>query len=304
MDNYILLNFSLSKEENKSFEYKIYDFDNIGFSVDDPEEKLEILSALPEWETSDLVIDEDARINYEVYFEDSDKGIEDREKLKGYLFKEFPSIEFIEKKIDNSNWEDEWKKTYKSFNIGDKILIKPSWEEDIDTDRIVIEIEPKMAFGSGTHETTSMCMEYVEDKDLSGMDILDIGCGSGILSILAKKLGAKNVLACDIDPIAVSSTIDNAKINKVDLQAKESNLFDNIEGEYDLIFANILAEILVDMIRQSKDYIKKSGILVLSGIINEKADMVKEALLENAYEILDQREKGEWTLLVARRKDV
>ena len=304
MDNYILLNFSLSKEENKKFENKIYDFDNIGFLVDDPEEKIEILSSLPEWETSDLVIDKDARINYEVYFEASDKGLEDREKIKKYLSKEFPSIDFIEKEIDNSNWEDEWKKTYKSFNIGDRILIKPSWEEEVDTDKIVIEIEPKMAFGSGTHETTSLCMEYVEDKDLSGMDILDIGCGSGILSILAKKLGAKNVLACDIDPIAVSSTIDNAKINGVDLQAKESNLFTNVEGKYDLIFANILAEILVEMIGQSKEYIKKSGILVLSGIINEKADMVKEALLENAYEILDQREKGEWTLLVARSKDV
>ena len=304
MDNYILLNFNLSKEENKKFENKIYDFDNIGFLVDDPEEKIEILSSLPEWETSDLVIDKDARINYEVYFEASDKGLEDREKLKKYLSKEFPSIDFIEKEIDNSNWEDEWKKTYKSFNIGDRILIKPSWEEEVDTDKIVIEIEPKMAFGSGTHETTSLCMEYVEDKDLSGMDILDIGCGSGILSILAKKLGAKNVLACDIDPIAVSSTIDNAKINGVDLQAKESNLFANVEGEYDLIFANILAEILVEMIGQSKEYIKKSGILVLSGIINEKADMVKEALVENAYEILDQREKGEWTLLVARSKDV
>ena len=304
MDNYILLNFNLSKEENKKFENKIYDFDNIGFLVDDPEEKLEILSSLPEWETSDLVIDKDARINYEVYFEASDKGLEDREKLKKYLSKEFPSIDFIEKEIDNSNWEDEWKKTYKSFNIGDRILIKPSWEEEVDTDKIVIEIEPKMAFGSGTHETTSLCMEYVEDKDLSGMDILDIGCGSGILSILAKKLGAKNVLACDIDPIAVSSTIDNAKINEVDLQAKESNLFDNIEGKYDLIFANILAVILVEMIGQSKDYIKKSGILVLSGIINEKAGMVKEALSENDYEILDQREKGEWTLLVARSKDV
>ena len=304
MDNYILLNFNLSKEENKKFENKIYDFDNIGFLVDNPEEKIEILSSLPEWETSDLVIDKDARINYEVYFEASDKGLEDREKLKKYLSKEFPSIDFIEKEIDNSNWEDEWKKTYKSFNIGDRILIKPSWEEEVDTDKIVIEIEPKMAFGSGTHETTSMCMEYVEDKDLSGMDILDIGCGSGILSILAKKLGAKNVLACDIDPIAVSSTIDNAKINGVDLQAKESNLFANVEGEYDLIFANILAEILVEMIGQSKEYIKKSGILILSGIINEKADIVKEALIENAYEILDQREKGEWTLLVARSKDV
>lgn len=304
MDNYILLNFNLSKEENKKFENKIYDFDNIGFLVDDPEEKIEILSSLPEWETSDLVIDKDARINYEVYFEASDKGLEDREKLKKYLSKEFPSIDFIEKEIDNSNWEDEWKKTYKSFNIGDRILIKPSWEEEVDTDKIVIEIEPKMAFGSGTHETTSMCMEYVEDKDLSGMDILDIGCGSGILSILAKKLGAKNVLACDIDPIAVSSTIDNAKINGVDLQAKESNLFANVEGEYDLIFANILAEILVEMIGQSKEYIKKSGILILSGIINEKADMVKESLLDNDYEILDQREKGEWTLLVARSKDV
>lgn len=304
MDNYILLNFNLSKEENKKFENKIYDFDNIGFLVDNPEEKIEILSSLPEWETSDLVIDKDARINYEVYFEASDKGLEDREKLKKYLSKEFPSIDFIEKEIDNSNWEDEWKKTYKSFNIGGRILIKPSWEEEVDTDKIVIEIEPKMAFGSGTHETTSMCMEYVEDKDLSGMDILDIGCGSGILSILAKKLGAKNVLACDIDPIAVSSTIDNAKINGVDLQAKESNLFANVEGEYDLIFANILAEILVEMIGQSKEYIKKSGILVLSGIINEKADIVKEALVENAYEILDQREKGEWTLLVARSKDV
>lgn len=304
MDNYYLLEFQLTRKINNSFENNIYNFENIGFSVDDPIEKKQLLDELAEWETKGFEVEDKGFVTYEVYFEDSEQGKNHMDTMKNYLLDQDPSIKFESKLVDNSNWEDEWKKSYKSFTIGQNILISPSWEDVEDTDRIVIEIEPKMAFGTGTHETTSMCMEYVEEDDLNGKYVLDIGCGSGILSILAKKLGASHVDACDIDPLAVESTLENSQINGVKVKAFESNLFSKVDGKYDLIFANILAEILVRMIPQTKDYLNPGARLVLSGIINEKEDMVKDCLIENDYQILDIVRKGEWSLIAARRNHV
>lgn len=304
MQDYLLVKFSLDKSFKDFIENNINNFENIGFEVDDPDEKRELLSELPEWEVSGLEIEDDGQIHYGVYFEETNQGRRELQNLIDFLSENIEDFSYVSEHIDNSNWEDEWKKSYTSFTIGKYILIKPSWEEVDEEDKVVIEIEPKMAFGTGTHETTSMCMEYVENDDFSGKDVLDIGCGSGILSILAKKIGARNVDACDIDPIAIESTIDNARINQVEVNAFESDLYSNVENKYDVIFANILAEILVRMIPHTQEYLNEDGILVLSGIIIEKEEMVKNSLINNGYEIIDVMRKDEWSLISARRGNV
>lgn len=303
MESYLLLKFTLDRKFDEFIQSNIYYFENIGFEVDDPIEKQNLLLELPEWEISDIDVVDNGTITYGVYFEESDFGKNELKKLKTFLKENIENFEFEELFIDNSNWEEEWKKSYKSFNIGNKIFIKPSWEALPDTDRIVIEIDPKMAFGTGTHETTSMCMEYVENEDFTGKSILDIGCGSGILSILAKKLNANEVDACDIDEIAIASTKENAIINNVELNAFESNLFSSVNKKYDLIFANILAEVIVVMLEDVDNYLNRNAKLVLSGIIKEKEKLVKEKLSEIGYEVIETRYKNEWVLISAGRKN-
>lgn len=304
MDNYYLINFRLDRKYNEKLQLEIFDFETIGFEIDDPIEKREILENLPEWEIHEIEIKDENTISYGVYFEDSENGISQMNRFISYMENNFTDFKYDKKLIDNSNWEEEWKKSYTSFEIGNKILVKPSWEDVEAKDKIVIEIDPKMAFGTGTHETTSMCMQYVEDMDMTDLDVLDIGCGSGILSILAKKLNAKNVDACDIDPIAIDSTIENAKINQVELNAFISDLFSNVDKKYNIIFANLLAEILVNMLDEVDKYLSEKGLLVLSGIIKERENIVLDALEKNNFELTDKIYKNDWVLLAARRKDV
>lgn len=303
MMNFLLIKFSLDRKYDDFIQTSFLEFENIGVEVDDPMEKRELLNELPEWEISDIEIKDEGIINYGVYFEDSKNGYKQKEKFKYFLRDKFSSISIKDEKIDNSNWEEEWKKSYTSFEVGSNVVVKPSWEGIENTDKIIIEIDPKMAFGTGTHETTSLCMEFIQNFDLTNFSILDIGCGSGILSILSKKLGAKKVDACDIDPIAIKSTIENSKINNVEINAFESNLFSNINEKYDIIFANILAEILVELIKDANKYLSKEGILILSGIINEKEKLVEKSLEENNFEIIDILRKGEWSLITAVRKN-
>lgn len=304
MDNYYLIKFKLDRKQHEIIQFSIYDFETIGFEIDDPIEKKAILRQLPEWEISEINLIDERYISYGVYFEDSKKGLDEIDKFIDFMNKNIKDFQYEKQLIDNSNWEEEWKKSYTSFEIGDKILVKPSWEKNVDTNRIVIEIDPKMAFGTGSHETTSMCMEYVEKTNMKDMDVLDIGCGSGILSILAKKLNAKTVDACDIDQIAIDSTLENATINKVELNAFISDLFSNVYKKYDIIFANILAEILVKMLSNASKYLKDSGLLILSGIIFEKEKLVIDALNDNNFEVIDKVYKNDWVLVSARRKNV
>lgn len=305
MDDFLLISFKLKRELDNIVQNSIYNFDITGFEVDDPVEKKELLAQMPEWELTDIEIEDDGFIRYKIFFVDDEKGEKAMNEVIIFLKSVDPEFNYEFEYIDNSNWEDEWKKSYTSFPIGDKVWIKPSWEKDYPKEKIVIEIDPKMAFGTGTHETTSLCIEYAQELDLKGKKILDIGCGSGILSILASKLGASHVDACDIDQFAIDNALDNININKAsNIEVFYSDLFSAVDGKYDIIFANILAEILVDMIDKSPAYFNDGGLLILSGIILEKRDLVKNKLIEKGYVLTSEIEKGEWALLVAEKRNV
>lgn len=305
MDNFLLINFKAHRKYDDFIQSTIYNFDIIGFEIDDPIEKMELIKNLPEWEVSDLVFDDLDTISYGVYFSDDEKGIKQSKNLLDNLFQKIKNLQYESKIIDNSNWEEEWKKSYTSFTIGEKILVKPSWE-DVNTNReYVIEIDPKMAFGTGTHETTSLCMEYVENMNFKDKSILDIGCGTGILSILSSKLGALEVDACDIDELAIESTKENSEINNVkNVKSFYSNLFSDTQGEYDIIFANILAEILVEMLKDAKNYLTDNGKIIMSGIVEGREKIVEEAIEKYGFKLIDKIKKNEWYLLVVEKINV
>lgn len=180
--------------------------------------------------------------------------------------------------VDDEDFAETWKKYYKPIKIGNRILIKPSWEEyTLDENDILIELDPGMAFGTGTHETTAMCTEalekYVKPEDI----VYDIGCGSGILSIVAAKLGAKKVVGVDLDELCVKVSNENIVLNHVKqiVEIKKGNLLDVVEGKANIIVSNIIAEIIASMTKDLKHYLVDNGIFITSGIIIEKIPLVE-----------------------------
>lgn len=159
---------------------------------------------------------------------------------------------------------------------------------------VVLKIPQGLAFGTGLHQTTKMSAMYLKKYLKPGFDVLDLGCGSGILGILAKKLGAGRVLAVDNDPLAVEVAQENAMRNDVDIEIRWSDLFSNVDGKFDIIVSNIIAEILVEMLKNAKHYLKEDGLLILSGIIVQKANLFE------GYNILEKMVMDEWKALVIK----
>lgn len=209
---------------------------------------------------------------------------------------------------DDEDWANNWKKYYHQVPIGDKLLIKPSWEdlEDEFKDRLIVEIDPGMAFGTGTHETTYMCLEalekYVKDDDV----VFDVGCGSGILGIAAAKLGAKEIVAVDLDEKCVETSIENAKLNNVSdkMEVHLGNLLDVVDGTANIIVSNIIAEIITGLVFDLREHLVPNGIFIASGIIEEKIQIVVDELERNEFEILDIKKKNGWSLIIGRSIDV
>ncbi|OON92078.1 MAG: ribosomal protein L11 methyltransferase [Epulopiscium sp. Nele67-Bin001] len=204
--------------------------------------------------------------------------------------------------IPKEKWMDEWKKYYNVFRIGERIVIKPSWiEYETKDNDIVIEMDPGMAFGTGTHETTAMCVELVEENLKE--TVLDIGTGSGILGIVAAKLGASKVIGVDIDPMAVKVANENIKINNVDMVAVEGDLLDVVTDKCELVVSNIIADIIILLATKVKSVIANGGIWIASGIINTRRDDVVEALIHSGWNIVKIVEQNEWLAIVCSRGD-
>ncbi len=210
------------------------------------------------------------------------------------------------KEVKDEDWSNTWKQYYKPTRIGKQIIIKPEWEEyEEKPGDIVIEMNPGMAFGTGTHETTAMCIEALEDVVTTEALVYDIGCGSGILGVAAAKLGAKKVVSVDFDPVAVEVSLENVENNRVAEQVSvyQGNLMDNIDQKGDIIVVNIIADVIMTMAPDFQHYLKPSGTLITSGIILEKIAPVKKALETHNIEVYKTVEKGEWAALYGRVRE-
>ncbi len=198
-------------------------------------------------------------------------------------------------KVLESDWKDKWKQYFKITEIGERLMIRPLWEEMPETERKVITIDPGAAFGTGTHATTSLCLEIIE-KYVTDGTVLDIGSGSGILGIGAALLGAKSVTGVDIDPVAVRVAKENAELNGVGQKTEfvEGDLLQNIKGTFDVVCANIVADAIISLAPTVKDYLKKDGIFICSGIIDMRAKEVEDALLAAGYDIFKHSVKDNW----------
>lgn len=206
--------------------------------------------------------------------------------------------------IDDEDWKNNWKSFYSTMEIGNKFTIKPTWEEYSNVDnRHVIEIDPGMAFGTGGHETTKMCLEHLEKYLKPGDDVLDIGSGSGILAIASKFLGADVVIGTDLDEKAVGIAKENANLNNVEVEFIVSNLFSNVKNTADIIVSNIVAEVLVLLLEDIDKYLKPGGYFISSGIIEERAKLVEDALIKNNFEIIEKTIDNQWVSIVGRLKD-
>lgn len=207
------------------------------------------------------------------------------------------------KLMAEEEWADAWKKYYKPFHLGHHIFIVPSWvEAKEEPGDIRITLDPGMAFGTGTHETTSMCMELLEEQVKPGSTVLDIGCGSGILGIVAAKVGAGQVICSDLDPNAVLVAKENVQINEVEKQIQvfagdltEVPAIQNTKA--DLIVANIIADVIITLAPQAKPFLKQDGTFITSGIIKERRADVEEALKLAGYQIEEVKEQGSWVAI-------
>lgn len=206
--------------------------------------------------------------------------------------------------VNDQVWTDVWKKYFKPFHAGEHLVIKPTWEPyDPVSDDLVIEIDPGMAFGSGTHETTGMCLSLLEKTISGGEEVIDVGTGSGILAIGAALLGAGHVLAIDIDPDAVKVANDNVLHNNVQntVSVRQGNLLDHVSDVCDICVANIISDVIISFAAPLLDHIRPGGLFICSGIVSLRSEEVAQALEKAGYHILQKNTKGEWTAFVSRR---
>ncbi|HBT20314.1 MAG TPA: 50S ribosomal protein L11 methyltransferase [Peptococcaceae bacterium] len=227
------------------------------------------------------------------------------EKIKG-LKTYFPDCyrDLEMEEIDEEDWSSSWKKFFKTQKIGKKIVIKPRWEDyEAEKGEIVVEVDPGTAFGTGTHPTTIACLEMIEKYLRKGQIVFDVGCGSGILSIAAAKLGAYFVYARDVDPVAVKVARKNFAYNKVQdlVEAKEGNYLDGIKGRAHMVVANIIADSIIEFSPQAYEKLLFGGIFISSGIINRKSEEVRRRIEQSGFEIMEVRISGEWATIAARK---
>ncbi|GIM28078.1 ribosomal protein L11 methyltransferase [Clostridium polyendosporum] len=208
----------------------------------------------------------------------------------------------VRTEMHEEDWANNWKKYYKPTKVGNRIVIKPIWEAYVESDEeLVVELDPGMAFGTGNHETTRMCVEALEKYVKADTTVFDIGTGSGILAIVASKLGAKHVVGVDLDPVAVDSAKENVEFNKLDnIEILEGNLLDVVNGKADIVVANIIAEIICILTDDVKKVLNKEGLFITSGIIHDRRQMVIDKLQGSGFEVVEVNMDGEWNCIVAK----
>lgn len=206
-------------------------------------------------------------------------------------------------KVNEEDWENNWKKYYKPTKVGDRVVVKPIWEEyEAKDGELIVEMDPGMAFGTGTHETTRMCVKALEKYVKAEDTVFDIGTGSGILSIAAARLGAKHVVGVDLDPVAVDSATKNVGYNDIsNIEILYGDLMEVVKGKAEIVVANILAPIVMILCDGVKEFINHGGFFIASGILNTQEEMIKEKMESIGFKIEEVIADGEWVCIVAKK---
>lgn len=285
-----------------------------GVSIEDRNDFAENQRAPGQWD----LIDEKVLVNMPEdvlvhgYFGDderiSDTVAQLRAQFEGVRALELPfdvgALSMDVKTVHDQDWSENWKKYYKPFRAGRRLVVKPSWEsyEPADGDK-VIEIDPGMAFGTGTHETTGMCVELVEKYVRPGERVIDVGTGTGILAIAARLSGAGETLATDIDHVAVRVAAENIERNGQQIEVRQGDLLEAVEpgAVFDLAIANIIADVIIALCGQIVGVLRPQGKFICSGIIREREADVTEALEGAGFEVVEIRRRGEWVAICAQR---
>ncbi|WP_069997924.1 50S ribosomal protein L11 methyltransferase [Cellulosilyticum sp. I15G10I2] len=295
-----------------------------GFVVQDPDDFDEFLKGWgTEWDYMDEEVEKlkDSETSITVYFADNMQGNETFVELKNILARlkasdteqNYGELTLELGNVNEEDWANNWKQYFKPFEVGEKFVIKPSWEEyKGQTNRMILEIDPNSSFGTGQHYTTQLCICQLEKSITQDCRVLDMGCGSGILSVAAVLLGAKEVTAVDIDQNSVNIAEDNFKKNNISSNTfktycgnviENNDLAEAISSEgYDIVVANIVADVILFMKDIFGKFLKPQGILIASGVIGERSKEVEEALQESGFEIDEITEKNDWVAITAHLK--
>jgi len=272
-----------------------------GVSLEEPQRDLNL-----DWEKNPRPLpDHYAVIGYlpgDDQFDTKCKAIEESlQRIKGETGVR-TRIQYAE--IAEKEWAESWKEFFHPLKIGDKVVVKPTWRKYVpEAQEIMIELDPGMAFGTGTHPTTSLCIQMIEKYIQAGDSVLDIGAGSGILMLAAVKLGAGYVCGVDEDKNAVEIARQNLILNKIDasrFKVQSGNLVDGVHGRFDLVTANILTGVILQLLDDLKRVLVKNGRFICSGIVEKSASLVVEKMRALGFEILESHTQEEWVAIVGR----
>ena len=331
---YLELIITVEKEKLEAVENAL---ENAGFEemiINDPADYLEI-EEHPEWYKYDYINEELAKKSEKnpeitIYFSDDEEGAQEVGRAEDVLRELSESRPDALKWTlsvtgDDSEWLYKWQEHFKPTNVGERFVVKPSWEEyDAEEGELVIEMDPGMAFGSGLHETTTLCIKALEqiaadsgkdaadndtatkekdEKGLSGLGVLDVGTGTGILAIAASMLGARSCLGIDIDADAVRIAEENVERNGLSdrIELGEGDLMEGVDFDADIIVANLMADLVIRLAPAAAEQLKPGGIFISSGILDIKEEVVTRAVRKAGFEIEEVLHDGEWCAVIARR---
>ena len=286
-----------------------------GFMIEDAQDFDEFLhDTTPHWDYVDQAVMEkmkDCETCVTIYVADNPQGMEELMQVRQILARlkaqdpdgKYGRLELEMKDVDEEDWSNAWKKYYHPVQVGEHLVVCPSWEAyDRQPDDVVLTLNPGMAFGTGTHDTTRLCMELLEKYITPQDTVLDVGCGSGILAITAALLGANKIIGCDIDEVAVKVAGENAALNGVQdrIAFHQGDLTSQVEGSFQIICANIVADVIIRLSEDAGRYLAKDGIFITSGIIDTREQDVLNALEQNGFQVIERRTSGGWVALACK----
>lgn len=293
-----------------------------GFVVEDPDDFKEFLTLRGKtWDYMESSVEElkDVETNIKFYLAENEQGREQLIEIQNHLKQlkeettDYGSLQLKLGNVKEEDWANNWKQYFKPFIVGEKFVIKPTWESyNQPTERYILEIDPNSSFGTGQHYTTQLCIEQLEKWIKPNMEVLDMGCGSGILSIATLMLGAKHVTAVDIDQNSVHITQENFRQNHLKSE-RYTTYYGNVltdellkekigQNKYNVVVANIVANVIIEMKEALSQFIKSNGILIASGIITDRSEEVQKHLESVHFEILQVVEKNDWIAIVAHKR--